>query len=114
MDRKKELKQIYKSMKPDMGVFVIRYNDSNRCYLESAHNLKSAINSTRFKLNFGNHPNKELQRAWKEKGEQSFTIEILEKLKYDEDESKSDYGEELEILKMIWKERLSKEGAEFF
>lgn len=114
MDRKKRLKELYKNMKPDMGVFVIRSNFNNKCYLEGSHDLKSTINSGKFKLNFGNHPNKDLQKDWNEQGEQNFTIDILEKLKYDEDESKSDYSEDLEILKMIWKERLSKEGTDFY
>lgn len=114
MDRKKELKELYKSMKPDMGVFSIKSNSSNKYYVEGSRDLKAAINSTKFKLNFGNYPNNELQKDWKEKGEEDFTIEILEKLKYDEDESKTDYSEELEILEMVWKERLSKEGAKFY
>lgn len=74
MDRKKQLKEQYKMMKPDMGVFVIRSNFDNKCYIEGSSNIKGAINSTQFKLDFGNHPNKELQKAWKEKGKDKFTI----------------------------------------
>ncbi len=114
MDRKKELKELYKNMKTDMGVFAINSIDTNRCYIEASHDLKSAMNSAKFKLNFGNHPNKGLQKDWKEQGEQAFRFEILEQLMYDEDESKTDYSEELEILKMIWKERLSKDGLELY
>ncbi len=114
MDRKRELKELYKNMKPDMGVFIIKSKSNNKYYIEGTHDLKAGINSTKFKLNFSNHPNHGLQKAWKEEGELAFTIDILEKLKYDEDESKTDYSEELEILKMLWKERLSKEGAEFY
>lgn len=60
MDRKKELKELYKNMKTDMGVFAIKSINTNRCYIEASHDLKSAMNSAKFKLNFGNHPNKEL------------------------------------------------------
>lgn len=90
MDRKKELKELYKNMKTDMGVFAIKSINTNRCYIETSHDLKSAMNSAKFKLNFGNHPNKELQKDWKEQGEQAFRFEILEQLKYDEDESKTE------------------------
>lgn len=114
MDRKKELKEMYKNMKPDMGVFIIKLKSSSKYYIEGSHDLKSTINSTKFKLNFGNHPNKELQKDWKAYGQEGFSIEILEKLKYDEDEAKTDYSEELEILKMIWKERIGKEGGQFY
>lgn len=114
MDRKKELKELYKQMKPDMGVFIIHSDFSNKCYIESTSNIKSALNSTKFKLEAGIHPNRELQKDWKEYGEEKFTIEVLEKLKYDKDESKTDYSEELAILKMVWEEKLLQKGMEFY
>ena len=40
--------------------------------------------------------------------------EVLEKLKYDKDESKTDYSEELAILKMVWEEKLLQKGMEFY
>lgn len=114
MDRKKELKEQYKMMKPDMGIFIIKSNFENKCYIETTQNLKGTINSTEFKLGFGNHPNKELQKVWNEHGKDSFTIEILEKLEYDKDETKTDYSEELEILELEWKEKLTKQGMDFY
>lgn len=69
MDRRKELKEQYKNMKPDMGVFIIKSaieNKCYKCYIEAAQDLKSTINSTKFKLELGFHPNKELQKEWKE------------------------------------------------
>ena len=113
--RKKELKEWYKNMKPDMGIFIIKNNFNNKCYIEVTQDLKGTINSTKFQLNFGNHPNRELQKEWKEKGESNFTIEILEILEYNKDETKTDYSGELNILKLLWEERLSqkKEGGCF-
>jgi hypothetical protein len=114
MDRRKELKEIYKNTKPDMGIFIIKSNTRNKCHIEVTADLKSAINSTRFKLDFGNYPNRELQKDWSKDGASGFTIEVLEKLRYDKDESKVDYSEELGILKMIWEERLNDRGMEFY
>lgn len=114
MDRKKELKEMYKNMKTDMGLFIIKSNFNDMYYIEGTKDLKGTINSTKFKLDFGNHPNKELQQQWKDQGESGFTIEILDKLEYDKDESKVDYTEELNILTMIWEEKLSKKGMEFY
>ncbi len=114
MDRKKELKEQYKQMKPDMGIFVIRSNSNNKCYIEGTQDLKSKINRTKFQLEFGSFANKELQKEWKEYGGPSFTIEVLENLKYDKDESKTDYSEDLALLQMIWEEKLSQEGIEFY
>lgn len=114
MDRKKELKEMYKHIKTDMGIFIIKSNVNNKCYIDVTQDLKGTINSTKFKLNLGSYPNRELQRQWKEQGESGFTIEILEKLEYDKDESKVDYHEELDILKLEWEENLMKKGMEFY
>lgn len=114
MNRKKEMKEMYKHMKPNMGLFVIKCNVDNKCYIEGSQDLKSNINSAKFKLEAGLHPNRELQRYWKEYGESSFTIEILEQLKYDEEEAKDDYTEELLILKLIWEDKLTNKGSELF
>lgn len=108
MNRRKELVEQYKQMKPDMGIFWIRSKSSQRCYIETAQDIKSKINRTKFQLEAGLHPNQELQQEWKQFGEANFIIEVLEKLKYDKDESKTDYSEELQILKMEWEEKLAK------
>lgn len=114
MDRKKQLKLQYKEMKPEMGIFMVRSKLSNKCFLQTTHNLRGAINSTKFKLEAGIHPNRELQQDWNQFGVDSFSIEILEQLKYDKDETKTDYTEELNILQMIWEERLMKQNTELY
>lgn len=114
MDRKKELKLQYKQTRPDMGIFMIRAKGSNKCYIQATQDLKGVINGAKARLGGGLHPNKELQREWNELGEESFTIDILERLEYDKDESKTDYTEELALLQMIWEEKLAKENMEFY
>lgn len=114
MDRKKELKEQYRQMKPQMGVFIIRSHAGNKCFIEGTQNLKSRINATRFKLAAGAHPNRELQKEWKDFGEENFTIEILENLPYDKDESKTDYTEDLALLQMLWEEKLSQQCLKFY
>lgn len=112
--KRKELKEKFKQMKPDMGIFAIRANHVDKCYIEGATDLRSRINRTKFQLEFGNFPNEELQKDWKEHGEDNFTIEILEKLKYDEDETKTDYNDDLALLKMVWEEKLLQNGMRFY
>jgi|GEM_PF-2867128 len=47
MDRRKELKEQYKRMKPEMGVFLIKSLTDKRYYLEAVSNLKGAVNRAR-------------------------------------------------------------------
>lgn len=114
MNRKKELKEQYSQMKPDMGIFIIRSKSSNRLHIEGTQDLKSKINRSIFELKFGSHSNKELQKEWNELGENNFVIEILDTLEYDEDELKTDYTEDLILLQMICEERLASENIEFY
>lgn len=114
MDKRKELKEVYKNTRTEMGVFIIKSNTARKCLIEATVDLKSAINSTRFQLDFGSYPNRQLQECWKRDGASAHTIEVLEKLAYDEDGSKTDYSEELNILKMLVCEQLAKDGMEFF
>ena len=114
MDRRKELKEQYKKIRPDMGIFIVHSNLSSNCYIEITKDLKSKINRTKFQLEFGSHPNKELQKDWKDHGEKNFIIEILEELEYDKNEPDKDYSEDLELLQIIWEEKLLKKGMEFY
>ncbi len=110
MDRKKQLKEQYKQMKPDMGIFIIRSKSNNKYHLRVTQNLKGVMNSTKFQLNANGYQNEELQNEWTEFGAEKFEIEILEILQYDKDESRTDYSEELDILKIVWDEKLSKQN----
>jgi hypothetical protein len=114
MDRKKELKEQYRQMKPQMGIFIIRSRTSKKYFIEGTQNLKGRVNSNRFKLDAGSHQNRELQKEWQDFGAENFTIEILENLEYDKNESKTDYREDLALLQMIWEEKLSQDGLELY
>lgn len=112
MDRKKELKEMYKQIKPDMGILVVQSKINNKYYLETTQNLKGKMNSIRFQLESRSfRMNEKLQKEWNQYGSESFEMKILENLEYDKDESKSDYSEELEIMKSIWDEKLKKQDG---
>jgi hypothetical protein len=114
-ERKKELREQYKLMKPDMGVFAVVCKTKSRYYLEASEDMKSAINSTEFKLNAGMHPHRELQRDWQEIGRDGFEIRILERIEIDDQKDpKENYQDDLALLKMIWEERLLERNAKIY
>ncbi|MCB2188793.1 MAG: GIY-YIG nuclease family protein [Deltaproteobacteria bacterium] len=112
MATKKELKGQYKNHRPDMGVFRIASRSGGPSYLYAAADLNALHNRFRFQLKMGSHPNKKLQKEWQEQGGDNFTIEVLERLDYDQDAAKTDYTEELEILRLIWEEKLQERTAD--
>jgi len=97
-----------------MGIFIIRPKDGGKCYIQSTPDLWGVMNGALARLEGGMHPVKELQKEWSEMGPGHFTIEVLETLAYDDDESKTDYTEELTLLQMIWEERLMGEGMALY
>lgn len=111
-NRKRELTQQYKQMKPPMGTFIIRSNVNNKCYVQATKDLRGVINGTKARLNAGMHPYLELQKEWNEFGPDAFTIEILENLEYEED--KTDYTDDLALMQMMWEEKLAGENKEFY
>ena len=110
--RKKKLLLQYKQMKPDMGVYMFRSINTNTTYLGCDKDLKGTINGDRFKLNANGHKNKKLQQDWNENKEENFEIKVVEILEYDKDESKTDYSEDLKILREMCKDKFKEENVE--
>ncbi|MDR0310433.1 MAG: GIY-YIG nuclease family protein, partial [Acidobacteriota bacterium] len=108
LDNKKELKEKYKQMKPEMGVFMYKCLPSGKAYLGFGKNINAAINGISLQLSTGNYPpNKNLQEDWKKYGENGFEISVLEILEYDEDETKNDYTEDLRALRELLAEKFT-------
>ncbi|AFM40731.1 hypothetical protein Desaci_1743 [Desulfosporosinus acidiphilus SJ4] len=108
MDRKQELKRLYKETKTEAGVYQIRNLENQKVYIESTLNLKT-INGKRFNLDTGTFPNQALQKEWKEFGEKAFAIEVLEILEIPE-EGYFDVKDALKKLKEKWLNKLQPYG----
>ena len=107
MDRKKQLKEQYKQMRTDMGVFIVKKKNDNKYLLVGTQNLKGMMNRVKFQLENGSYPNRELQKEWNEAKPDDFEFIVLETLEYDKDESKTDYSEEVNIILIMLTEKLS-------
>lgn len=108
MDRKTELKQLYKDAETQAGVYQIKNTANQKVLVISTMNLKT-INGKKFQLELGSFPNKELQKEWNEFGEKAFSIEVLEVLKKEKDEF-FDAKDALEELEKKWLDKLKPYG----
>ncbi len=106
MDRKKQLKEQYKQMKTDMGVFMVKKKNNNKYLLIGTQNLNGMMNRVKFQLENGSYTNGELQKDWNESSPDDFEFTILETLEYDKDEFKIDYSEEVNIILIMLTEKL--------
>ena len=110
MKTHKEMKQQYKQYKSPKGVYQIKNKRNGKLLIGSSTNLKAIWNRHRTQLNFGSHPNKELQSEWNKYGEESFEHEILEEIKEKDDEGK-DYKKEVKKLEELFVEELQPFGT---
>ena len=105
MDRRELIKE-YKSTHRPMGIVQVRNVKNGRVYLTPSANTPGTINSIRFQLRMGTFlPSPELAKDWKELGEDSFVIEVLDELKPVDDPGR-DYQEDLKELEKMWREKL--------
>lgn len=104
MDRKKELKQEYKEVKVEGGIYVIINKVNGKKFVASTRNFKT-LNGTKFTLETGTHTNRMLQDEWKQFGKDAFEIEQVEILKIPKNEYINEKNE-LEKLLDKWMEQL--------
>lgn len=108
MNRKAVLKQQYKEMKVEAGVYQIKNTINQKVWIDSTRNLIT-INGKQFQLKMGSHPNKQLQAEWQEYGEDAFVFEVLEVLKKKET-GYFDEADELKKLEEKWLQQLQPYG----
>ncbi len=104
MNRKKELKQQYKEMKTEGGIYQVRNKVNQKILLVSTPNLKT-INGK----STGSFMNQELKEDWKKYGPDAFVFEVLEVLE-EKDDGFFDKKQELQKLYEKWLEKLQPFG----
>jgi hypothetical protein len=103
------IKEYKDSIRP-MGIVQVKNIRNNRVYLTASANTTGTINSIRFQLKMGNFlPSPALSQDWKEMGELSFVIEVIDELKPVDDPA-YDYQDDLKALEEMWLEKLKPFG----
>ena len=112
MKTRRELIKEYKNSIRPMGIVQVKNIRNNRVYLTASANTQGTINSIRFQLKIGSFlPSPALLKDWKEMGEQSFVIEVLDELKPVDDPA-YDYRDDLKALETMWLEKLKPYGEQ--
>lgn len=108
MDRRKKLKELYKEIPIESGVYQIRNLANEKIFVGSIKNLKR-LNGIKFTLENGTSYNKELQKDFLDFGKDAFSFEVLEILKKKDDPYFNE-KEELEKMEEKWLAELQPYG----
>lgn len=106
MDRKRQLINEYKQRKISGGVYRITNTDNGKYLLGNGSNLAGLRNRFKFSVETNTCLYHQLRRDWDESGAKAFTFEILEELEMKDDQSTSQFGDDLKELQAIWREKL--------
>ncbi|WP_169083552.1 DUF2087 domain-containing protein [Paenibacillus sp. PL91] len=82
--KRKQLTADYQERERMMGVFQIKNNANGKIYVGGSTNLDALWGKEQFILNMDTHPNRELQKEWKQFGGENFSFLILETVKLDQ------------------------------
>lgn len=107
--KKKDLKEAYRQMKPRGGVYQIRNLDNGKLFVGSGPDFKAAWNSAQFQLKNGLHTNAALQAEWTATGADHFVFEEVTEYKREED-AQTDARYELKKLEAMFMEELKPFG----
>jgi hypothetical protein len=80
---RRQIADEFKERKVPQGIFAVHCSTTGDAWLGSSPNLNAARNSLWFQLRGGLYRNVTLQNAWKQHGEETFTLDVLEQ--FDED-----------------------------
>ncbi|MTI79656.1 MAG: GIY-YIG nuclease family protein [Firmicutes bacterium] len=109
MDRREELKQLYKDSETEAGIYQIKNTRNQKIFIVSSMNLRT-INGRRFELQMGIYKNKMLQNDWNEFGEEGFAFEVLETVDKKKCKGYSEVKEQLVKLEEKWLNKLQPYG----
>ena len=105
----KEINREYKERRKPAGIYQIKNLANGKVLITGSMNLEGPLNSARFKLQSGRHPNEALQKEWNEYGPDKFSFEILEVAKV-KDDPDFNLQDEVTLLEQIWLEKLQPFG----
>lgn len=106
---RKELKSEYRELRTPAGVFQIRNLVNGMLFIGTAQNIPGILNSNKFQLSSGKHPNDRLQADWNTFGASAFAFESLDELSASDNQHQN-IRTELAELQDMWLEKLQPYG----
>jgi hypothetical protein len=105
----KEAKRRFRQIVVSMGIYRIRNRVDGKAFIGIGRSFPGKLNSEKFQLDNGLHPNKRLQEDYTRVGGEHFVFEILDELN-PAPEATADIAGDLATLEGMWLEKLQPYG----
>lgn len=109
-DRRKELREQYKTRKVVGGIYRIVNGENGRFYLQSTDDMQATRNWFGTFHVFESCSLPPLQGDWKQYGAQVFSLEELDHLEKGSEQTREEFQMDLKTLLEMWDEKLPKEN----
>ena len=104
-DRKKALKDTYKSKPVTGGVCCIRCSGNQRVCIQATRNIEGLRNRYNFAIATGTCPDPTLRGEWERYGTGSFSFAVLDEIQKRETQTDKEFAEDIDALYEIWLEK---------
>lgn len=108
-DKRKQLRDEYKSKQQTGGVYAIVCSGNNKRYIRSSVDLEGIQNRFRFAQSTRCCPEPWLRDDWTQFGTDSLSMVVLEELQKKEDQTPREFAEDVKLLCDMWLEKESQE-----
>ena len=98
---RRERVRAFKDAFPHLGIYCVRHTSTGRAWIGASRNVDGMLNRVRFELKMGAHRDASLAREWAASGADSFTFEIIDRVKQRSDPT-FDYEAELAAMLSLW------------
>ena len=111
MNRRKDISNAYKERKLRGGVYTITNTVSGKYLIGHAADLASLRNRFQFAVTTGSTVDPRLRADWARSGAAAFTLNVLEEIDQQPEQSHAEFLDDLRTLEQLWRTNLDASKA---
>lgn len=111
MNRRKDISNAYKERKLRGGVYTITNTVSGKYLIGHAADLASLRNRFQFAVTTGSAVDPRLRADWARLGAAAFTLNVLEEIDQQPEQSHAEFLDDLRTLEQLWRANLDASKA---
>lgn len=109
-ETKKKMISSYKDRTQTGGVYKIKNNINDKIFFDCSVDIAAIANRFEFSKQLNFCVNVKLKKDWDAFGGSAFSLEVLETIDKNENQTAEAFAEDIRLLRDLWLERINKEN----